>query len=86
MLKIIKRVNQFQLAKTLAVCYGLPVALVFILVMFIKGFMSPAVLLAGLLMGLLYPVIMFISIWTLGWFYNFCLPWTGGIEVELEDQ
>jgi len=31
-------------------------------------------------------VIMFILIWTLGWFYNFCLPWIGGIEVELEDK
>ena len=74
MLKIIKRVNQFQLAKTLAVCYGFPVALVLSLIMFIKSFMSPVALLAGLFMGLLYPVIMFITIWMLGWFYNFCLP------------
>jgi hypothetical protein len=79
----IKRINQFHLARTFAICYGIPFGGIALLIGLASIFVSPGAFIMSVVMAAIYPFMMFAAVWCLGWIYNFTLPWTGGIEIEL---
>ena len=87
MVKVITKINERQLAKTLAIAYGVPVALISTLIMALRFFTEPGTTpISVLFVGCIYPAMVFVMTCIIGWAYNKTVQWTGGIEIELEDK